>query len=133
VTCHGDVSAQNLVVRNGRVSGLVDWELARRGLPGADVLNLVQSVFEQRLGLVRWDAGDVLEAFSAAWDAAPLFTGGRRAAGGAAEAVGLDGDLVPDLEIAHFVRRLQRRVDRPTHYLGGPRMAAGMLERVCAS
>jgi hypothetical protein len=133
VTCHGDVSAQNLMVRNGRVSGLIDWELARRGLPGADVLNLVQSDFEQRLGLVRWSAAEVLQAFSAAWDAAPLFVEGRRAAKVAAEAAGLDGDLFPDVETAHFARRLQERVDRPTQFLGGPRMAAGILERVGSS
>ncbi|MEX5720535.1 phosphotransferase [Geodermatophilus maliterrae] len=132
VTCHGDVSAQNLMVRDGRVSGLVDWELARRGLPGTDVLNLVQSDFEQRLGLVRWSTEEVLEAFSTAWDAAPLFVEGRRAAKVAAEAVGLDGDLFPDVEVAHFAGRLQDRVDRPTQFLGGPRMAAAMVERASA-
>jgi hypothetical protein len=115
------------------VSGLVDWELARRGLPGADVLNLVQSDFEQRLGLVRWSAEEVLEAFSAAWDAAPLFVEGRRAAKVAAAAVGLDSGLFPDVEVAHFARRLQDRVDRPAQFLGGPRMAAGVLERASAS
>jgi hypothetical protein len=133
VTCHGDVSPQNLMVRNGRVSGLIDWELARRGLPGADVLNLAQSAFEQRLGLVRWSEDEVPQVFSAAWDAAPLFVEGRRAAKVAAEAAGLDGDLFPDVETAHFARRLQERVDRPTQFLGGPRMAAGILERVGSS
>lgn len=133
VLCHGDASPQNLMVTSGGVSGLVDWELARRGHPGADVLNLVHSVFEQRLGLAHWTSAEVLAAFSVAWDTSPLFVEGRRAAREAIEAVGLTGDIAADVEIAHFARRLHRRAARPAHYVGGVRMAAGMVERVCAS
>lgn len=130
VIVHGDASPQNLLVSGGTVTGLVDWELARPGLPGTDVLNLVQSVFEQRLGLRRWKEEEIARAFDAAWDHAPLFTNARRAVTYSAEQSGLS---VRDLEIAFFVRRLQRRVDRPDRYVVSPALAARMLERACGS
>jgi hypothetical protein len=132
VLCHGDASAQNVLTRAGTVSGLVDWEFAQRGMPGSDVVNLMHSVFEQRLGLRRWRERDVVDAFAAAWTGAPLFVEGRQAARAAAEAAGVPGRMAHDVEIAVYARRLQRRVDVPG-YLVGPQMAADMLATVCAS
>jgi hypothetical protein len=132
VLCHGDASAQNVLTQDGTVSGLVDWEFATRGMPGSDVLNLAHSVFEQRLGLRRWREREVVEAFTAAWSAAPLFVEGRSAARAAAEAAGVPHSLAEDVEIAVYARRLQRRVDQPGNYLVGADMAASMLTTVCA-
>jgi hypothetical protein len=132
VLCHGDTSAQNVLTHEGQVSGLVDWEFAARGTPGSDVLNLAHSVFEQRLGLLRWREAEVVDAFAAAWTAAPLFVEGRRAARAAAAAAGVPDSLAGDIEIAVYARRLQRRVDLPEKYLVGAEMAASMLETVCA-
>lgn len=132
VLCHGDTSAQNVLSDGASLTGLVDWEFARRGLPGADVLNLAHAVFEQRLGLRRWREHEVLRAFGTAWAAAPLFREARAATLAGAEIVGLPGSLAHDLEIAVYARRLQRRVSRPGGYLVGPAMTASMLTTVCA-
>jgi hypothetical protein len=133
VLCHGDTTPQNIMTFEGTISGFVDWEFAERGAPGSDILNLTQSVFEQRLGLLRWREREVVDAFAAAWTTAPLFVEGRGAARAAAEAVGLSGTLAEDVEIVEYALRLQGRVDRPDDYLVGPQMAASMLTTVCRS
>jgi hypothetical protein len=131
--CHGDTSAQNVLAHGNSVSGFVDWEFAHRGIPGSDILSLAHSVFEQRLGLIRWNEREVVEAFSAAWAHAPLFVQGRRAASDAAEATGVPTALHEDLEVAVYASRLHHRVEGPGDYLVGATMAASMLERVCAA
>jgi aminoglycoside phosphotransferase (APT) family kinase protein len=48
---HGDVGFHNILVDGGRISAILDWELARTGHPGED-LGYVRPVVEQR---VSWD------------------------------------------------------------------------------
>lgn len=51
VLVHGDVGFHNLLVADGRVSALLDWEMAHRGHPAED-LAYVRPAVEQLLG---WD------------------------------------------------------------------------------
>jgi aminoglycoside phosphotransferase (APT) family kinase protein len=49
---HGDVSLQNLLVRNGHLSAIIDWELAHRGDPAED-LAYIRVLFAD---LIDWPA-----------------------------------------------------------------------------
>jgi hypothetical protein len=129
---HGDTSPQNVLVDPSGQVGLVDWEGARRGLPGFDTWNLVQAVLEQGLALLTWDDRRLADAFRAAWRHSELMRRGREAARLAARAAGVPDALHDDLEVAFYARRLSRRLTgRPADYAVGPRLAAQMLETVC--
>lgn len=130
---HSDTSPQNCLFLDGRLTGIVDWELAEQsGAPTFDVLNAAVSYLEHGIGLVRWSERSVVDAFESGWSSSPFFTTARRAARAAAAAAGVGNDLYEPLEVAFFARRLGRRVvsDR---FLTGPETAARIVEVVCAS
>ncbi len=130
VVRHKDVGPQNVLATGGRVTGIVDWEMSQRGLPGADVLQLLVSVFEQRLGLVDWDDRRVATAFAGAWGTAPLFVHGREQVRAAVESAGLASVLARDVEAAFFFERLVERCQQPEAFLVSPWLAAQMLDAV---
>ena len=60
VMTHGDLWAGNLFVQSGRLTGVIDWDGARRdGIPGTDLLHLVVSARRARAG------GDIGDAWVA--------------------------------------------------------------------
>jgi aminoglycoside phosphotransferase (APT) family kinase protein len=60
VLLHGDLWLNNLLVRDGRLSGLFDWETWHpAGLPGTDLLNLLAADERSRSGR---DVGELLVA-----------------------------------------------------------------------
>jgi Phosphotransferase enzyme family len=130
---HGDTSAQNCLFRGGRLVGLVDWERAQpAGAPGFDVWNSALAALEHGVGLRRWSEGRVLSTFADGWRYSEW---GRRvdhAARRSVEASGVSPALARPLELAFFARRLERRLANPPVYATGPRVAARMLELVCA-
>lgn len=133
VVRHRDVGPQNVLATAGRVTGIVDWELSDRGLPGVDLLQLLVSVFEQRLGLVAWDDDVAATAFRAAWGTAPLFVRGRERLRSVVETAGLPAALAQDVEVAFFAERLADRCARPGEFLVGARLATQMLEAVASA
>lgn len=130
---HGDTSPQNCLVRDGRLVGLVDWELAQVGAPGFDCYNAALAIFEQSLGMVQWSDPTVLSAFRAAWTRSPFFGAARAAAADTIRAAEVPEELLGALEIGFFVRRATRRLDRPTAYAVGPQLAIDMLAVVCTT
>jgi hypothetical protein len=129
---HRDASPQNCLFADGALSGLVDWENARsRGGPGLDVWNAALTYLEAGVGLRRWSAQRVEDAFRNAWRDAPFYAGARNAARRAARAAEVPESLLDPLELAFFARRLGRRMDNPGGYPSGPRIAARMLELAC--
>ena len=131
---HGDASAQNWLVAEGRFQALVDWELATSsGIPGFDILNAAVSHVEHGVGLLRWSEDRVIEAFRRAWSDSPLFARARNAAREAAMATGVPGRLVEQLEVAFFGRRLGRRLTAPQRYPVGPQGASAILAAACES
>ena len=129
---HRDTSPQNCLMQHGRLSGVVDWEMAvARGGPGYDVLNLALSYLEYGVGLTRWSDARVLATFSAAWRDSGFWHDGREAARRAALAAGAsEADLEP-LEIAFFGSRIGDRLVRPGWHPYGAATAARELEVVC--
>jgi hypothetical protein len=128
---HGDLSGQNWLVVDDRVTGIIDWEAAvDSGVPGFDVLHAAVSWFEHVL--IRSKATDaaIASGFEAAWDRSPFFAGARRATIDAAAAAGVPAPMHESLVVAFFVRRLGRRLrfgpdDRRTV------LARRMLDAVC--
>jgi len=130
---HGDTSVQNCLTRNGSLAALVDWERAQhRGVPGFDTLNFALAWLDHSLGLRRWSESLSFEAFDRAWDSSPLMRSARAAARAAATAAGLGDSVLDPMEVTFFARRLGRRLADPDAYATGSRVAARMLERVCA-
>lgn len=81
VTTHGDLWTGNLLVLDGRLSGVVDWDGARpAAVPGADVLHAVATADRMRhrrsLGaelLARpWAQGPTADALGRAWERSGL-------------------------------------------------------------
>lgn len=130
---HVDTSAQNcLFMRDQRLAGLVDWELARScGAPGFDVWNAALAYMEHSVGLVKWSEEIALETFKASWNDSSFWKGGRSAARDAASAASVPHRLMDSLEVTFFARRLAWRLLAPDRFQTGPRLAAGMLEHVC--
>ena len=134
VVKHSDTSPQNCLFGDGRLVGLVDWEMATvEGTPGFDALNAALSWFEHGIGLVRWSDRRVADCFEVAWNRSPFMAGARAALRTTIAAAGLDEAFAPPLEVAYFARRLARRLDAPGDYPTGPPAAARMLEVVCGS
>jgi aminoglycoside phosphotransferase (APT) family kinase protein len=130
---HGDTSAQNCLIDDGRLSGLVDWEIARpQGAPAFDVLNAAVAIIDHGVGLTNWSEDRALESFIRAWKHSDFFRQARDAARRSThEAGGTDSDH-ERLEIAFFARRLASRLAAPKSYATGPATAARMLEVACA-
>jgi hypothetical protein len=130
---HGDTSAQNCLFEEERLSGLVDWEIARlQGAPGFDVLNAAVALLDHGVGLVRWSEERAVRCFEAAWTRSPFFEGARAAARESVEAAGATASEYERLEVAFFARRLASRLADPTNYATGPTSAARILEIACA-
>ncbi|TAK72996.1 MAG: phosphotransferase family protein [Betaproteobacteria bacterium] len=72
VLCHGDFRTGNYMVKDGRLQGILDWELGHWGDPHEDLGWLCQRFF--RFGKVRKEAGGMA-------DRRPLLRGYERASG----------------------------------------------------
>lgn len=131
---HRDTSPQNILLDEGRLSALVDWEFARScGAPGWDVLNMGVNWLEHGLGLRRWSDARLLDAFTAAWPASPLFSQIRTGTDAAIRASGAPEGCTRALTLAFFGQRVGRRVLEPASYGTSAGTAAGMLEVVLSS
>jgi hypothetical protein len=130
---HGDSSAQNCLFEKGRLSGLVDWEIARpTGAPAFDILNAAIALLDQGVGLVRWSEDRAVACFEAAWRDSRFFVRARENAARAAEAAGATSSEYERLEVAFFARRLASRLAAPDSYATGPDSATKILEIACA-
>ncbi|CAN5456752.1 hypothetical protein BH20ACT19_BH20ACT19_13440 [soil metagenome] len=131
---HRDTSPQNCLVSAGRLTGIVDWELAvPRGGPGFDVWNLGLSAMEYGLGLTRWSQELVTETFARAWEASPFWREARAAARRAAIAGGAPERDLDALELCFFGSRIGDRLEFPGRHPTLPGTAARNLEVVCRS
>jgi Phosphotransferase enzyme family len=130
---HVDTSAQNCLFSSGeRLEGLVDWELARScGAPGFDVWNAGVAYIEHCVGLTKWSQERALRTFEVAWAESPFWEQGRAAARQAAAAGGAPAQLLDELEVTFYARRLGWRLVRPELFETGAEHAARMLEFVC--
>jgi len=77
IVCHGDIGPWNLLHRNGRLTGVIDWDLARYGDPLDDVAELALEVvplharLSETLGVVARETLEVrLNALCRAYGAA---------------------------------------------------------------
>jgi hypothetical protein len=130
---HGDTSAQNCLFHDGRLSGLVDWEIARpQGAPGFDILNAAVAILDHGVGLVHWSEERAVRCFRQAWRTSEFFARARDAARRSTHAAGGSDADHDKLEIAFFARRLASRVASPESYATGPEAAAEILEVACA-
>jgi Phosphotransferase enzyme family len=129
---HGDTSAQNCLFEEERLSGLVDWEIARpQGAPGFDILNAAVALLDHGVGLVNWSEDRAVQCFETAWTRSPFFEQARVAARDSVEAAGATPGDYERLEVAFFARRLASRLADPEYYATGPDSAARMLEIAC--
>ena len=130
---HGDTSAQNCLFEKERLSGLVDWEIARpQGAPGFDILNAAVALLDHGVGLVNWSEDRAVTCFETAWKNSAFFDRARAAARESVEAAGATAGDYERLEVAFFARRLASRLADPEYYATGPASAARMLEIACA-
>ena len=130
---HGDTSPQNCLFEDEKLSGLVDWEIARaKGAPGFDILNASVALVDQGVGLVHWSEERAVESFRLAWQGSAFFEGAREGARRATLAAGGSDADYERLEVAFFARRLASRAASPSSYATGPRSAERMLEIACA-
>ena len=128
---HRDTSPQNCLVVDGRLQGLVDWELADfHGPPGFDVWNAASAWFDAGVGLWRWSEARLLEAFTAAWQDSPFWRGSRAAARDSARAAGVAEAVLDPLEIVFFGSRVGNRLAMPGWHPTGPAVAAAILRAV---
>ena len=128
---HRDTSPQNCLVSGGRLSGIVDWELAVPcGGPGFDVWNLGLSSMEYGLGLTRWSQELVAETFARAWAPSPFWREARAAARRAALAGGAAGRDLDALELCFFGSRIGDRLEFPGRHPTWPATAVRNLEVV---
>lgn len=129
---HRDTSPQNCLVSDGRLTGVVDWELAApRGAPGFDVWNLALSYMEFGVGLTRWSQDLVVETFTRAWHDSPFWRDGRAAARRAALAGGAAERDLDALEVCYFGSRIGDRLLRPGWHPTRPDTVARALRVVC--
>lgn len=134
VLSHQDVSPQNVLMSEGRLSGLVDWEVAEdAGLPGSDVWNAALAWLEQGVGLVRWTERDLLTTFEAAWCRGPFAATMRRAAATAVTRAGAPAALAPDLELVWLAQRVGYRTQWPSEFPTTAELAARQVELVAAT
>ena len=111
---HCDSSAQNCLYADGRLTGIVDWELAEsHGAPGFDVWNSALSYIEHGLGLVEWSQDLAVEALERSWDSSPFWSRARAAAREVASIAGARGDLLDPLELVFFGSRIGDRLALP--------------------
>jgi hypothetical protein len=130
---HHDASSQNCLFIGDRLSGLVDWEIARlRGVPGFDVWNTTLAWMEYGVGLVRWSQEVVLECFQRAWSSSPFWAQARASARDSARAAGVADSLLDSLEVIFFARRTGYRLSAPGKYQTHAGTATRMLEAVCS-
>jgi hypothetical protein len=130
---HGDTSAQNCLFDRGRLTGLVDWEIARpQGAPGFDILNAAVAILDHGVGLVHWSEERAVRSFREAWRGSEFFARARDAARRATNSAGGSDHDYSKLEIAFFARRLASRAASPSSYATGPEAAAEILEVACA-
>lgn len=130
---HRDTSPQNCLVSDGRLSGVVDWEMASpRGAPGFDVWNLALSYMEFGVGLTRWSQDLVAEIFERTWLDSPFWREGRAAARRAALAGGAVERDLDALEVCFFGSRIGDRLARPGWHATRPETVARALRVVCA-
>ena len=130
---HGDTGPQNVHFDGPRLVGVVDWETARRGVPGFDSLIASASFVEQGVGLARWTQDMVVATFRAAWSASEFGSEARRAARRAMTAGGIDERHHDQVELVLFARRLGARLARPDAYDTTPQTAARILDLVAGS
>jgi hypothetical protein len=134
VLSHCDVSPQNVLMDDGRLSGLVDWEIAEdRGLPGADVWNAALAWLEQGVGLVRWSDRDLLVAFEAAWCRGAFGAELQKAAVDVVARAGVPAHLVPDLELVWLAQRVGHRTQEPLVAPTSAELAARQVELVVST
>lgn len=131
VLTHQDVSPQNVLMSGGRLSGLVDWEVAEdAGLPGSDVWNAALAWLEQGVGLVRWSEADLLRTFEDAWCRGPFGMALRSAAERAVTRAGVAAELAPDLELVWLAQRVGYRAADPSGFPTSAELAARQVELV---
>ena len=127
---HRDVNAQNSLFDGNVLSGIVDWEFARRnGMPGFDTLNVALSDMEHGIALKRWSPPLVAKIFAAAWSRSPLWEAARASSRDACVAAGLKADP-KHVETFFFTYRFARRFHAGE---ASAWIAARMLETVCES
>jgi hypothetical protein len=132
---HRDASAQNCLFADGRLVGVVDWEVAEsRGAPGFDAATGAVSYLEHGLGLRRWSEELALEAFTAAWREAPFFREARSAFRAVALAADVPAGCLDALEVVFYGHRVGRRLEQPRVISAtGAMTAAKMLRVVCST
>ena len=132
---HRDISAENCLFDDGRLSGIIDWEHAEpRGAPGFDVLNFALAYLEACVGLARWSEERAVAAFESSWRDSHFWKGTRAAARAAATAAGVPDDRLDALELVFFGSRLGDRLWRPrVEYPTGLETVRRQFELVCAS
>lgn len=130
---HRDTSIQNCLFEDGRLAGIVDWEMAEsRGAPSFDVWNAAMSYLDSSIGMVAWSDELALAAFTQAWRHSGLWRGARQAGRSAAGAAGVPEAMRDPLLVVFFGTRIGDHVERPDIRRGTTiRAAIGMLEVVC--
>lgn len=132
---HGDLWSGNLLVRDGHLTGVLDWDAwAPRGAPGVDLLHLLgtQQRLERRLSLGEvvvlhpWDAPEVRTALARSWAARGLSPGAevRAAVGLAWWASQAAGDLRRTPGLAQDQRWVDRNVSIVLRALSQRRLLA---------
>ena len=128
---HHDTSPQNCLFSDGRLSAIVDWEMAvSRGAPAFDVWNAALAYMEFGVGLTRWSEELVVQTFASAWTRSEYWIAARGAARAAAAAAGVPDRALDALEVVFFASRVGDRLRRPGWHPTGPSTAAEMLEVV---
>lgn len=129
---HGDTSAQNCLIGENRLEGLIDWENCKlHGAPGFDIYNSAVSVLEHGVALTRWSEERVSTAFERAWKRSTLFDKTRSRASEAAHAAGASSEEAEALQKAFFLRRFAQRLERPHAFATSANLAGRMLEVAC--
>ena len=131
VLSHYDASPQNLMCAGGRLTGIIDWELAEpRGMPGWDVWIAGLSYLEHRVGLARFSQAVIRQAFRRAWATSRLFGWSRACGREAARAAGVPDAHLDSLEVAFYAARLGHRLSKPASWATDAATASAMLETV---
>jgi hypothetical protein len=129
---HTDTSPMNCMVEDGKLVGLVDWEISTtEGAPTFDALNAALSYFEHCFALSRWSRAELVPAFAVAWNSSPFFRFWREDVAASCRELGLPDPS--EFEVLFFARRIGHRLSRPDYFPYGPDTAADMLETVCGS
>lgn len=128
VVRHGDLSPQNILVGDGHVRGLVDWESSRPdGVPGFDAYNTALSYLEIGVGRRRSSLAAVLRAHRAAF-AGGFYARAHEAARDCLRAAGADVGLAESVGVAFLARRLGMRLLRPGRSTTDAGLVAALVE-----